>query len=178
MGSPAFSQQTFSTCPPHRAGVSLGLMPEFRPKVLPSPCDDGLGTPNTRLAASWFNDTLAATAVGVHFRLGLRIRVRDPGPKYVGPVSPFFDLLRPDRCRYDLGPRYVALGSFHGWSFTYWSVVFGGAPFARSSRTRERAMRGASVYQLRSAGQVQDCGDRRCMPELPCLGALSFHQAR
>jgi len=60
--------------------------------------------------------------------LGLRIRVRDPGPKYVGPVSPFFDLLRPDRCRYDLGPRYVALGFCHRWSFTYWSVVFGGAP--------------------------------------------------
>ncbi len=35
-------------------------------------------------------------------------------------------------------------------------------------------MRGASVYQLRSAGQVRDWGDRRCTPDLPCLGAQAL----
>ena len=58
--------------------------------------------------------------------MGLRFRVGVPGP-YVGPVPSFVDLLRTGCRQPALGPRYVVVGSSHGWSFTYWSVAFGGA---------------------------------------------------
>lgn len=116
---------------PHARPATPGCPRVLYPSSGPGSClhllfpDSAHPLPSLRRVV--FTTSLWHSPLGLSANRACGLALGIPGPKNMGPVFPFVDLLRTGCRQPALSPRYVSLGSSHGWAFTFWLAAFGGA---------------------------------------------------
>ena len=110
---PAFSWTTFAACRPCYTG-KLHRPCRYGRWMLPSPPKQRLGASTHRIAAGMSHDATS----GFTARYGLRFRVGVPEPAWVR-CPPLSACFRRDSHLFALGPRYMALDSYHVETLTH-----------------------------------------------------------